>query len=99
MMQEATISNDVDDVSLMPSDCFADVDRRVDFQMRLLDCKISRLVTKADRLVSYICSPAFKKKCLMHIPSLIKITNCQLSILAVFIYYNFRKLALCLAPF
>lgn len=34
-MQEANISNDVDDVSLMSSDCFADVVRRVDFQGRL----------------------------------------------------------------
>ncbi len=41
-------------------------------------------MTKADRLVSYICSPALKK--IMYIPSLIKSTNCQLSILAVFIY-------------
>ncbi len=42
-------------------------------------------MTKAGHIVSYICSPALKKK-IMYIPSLIKSTNCQLSILAVFFY-------------
>jgi len=41
MMQEANILNDVDDVSMMSSDCFADVNRSVDLFWGDY-CKISR---------------------------------------------------------